>query len=422
MAAPVGPPQTPSSEPKPVPSNIDLAAPPMSIHDIAAQIDARLKAEAGPGPTVSADGVVESMAQPQLRPAPPAPTPAPLRPPATYANPHPPVVAAVAPVPPTEPVVPPEAPAAPQADPNDQGALPPEEPPPEAAEGEQPPDDGGIHTVAQLAAHHGVQESELLDVIHITTEDGNQIPLSTVVTGYLSQPEAEQAAQERALLETQFEQRRAELESVQDQALLRVGHLAKIMQDDLIGAMPSAEEMGRLKVEDTERYNEIRLRSMEMQQRVQQAIGFLDQEYGERIQKEEERLKNWRETEAKKVMKIFPDLANPATAKQQDLAISSYLGGIGFTAEEIAGLHDSRLYRVLRDAMYGSKVRKMGQAKLAEARDRGLPTPKPGPRARVEPPGPNQQKEQQIAALVARQKQTGSVDDTAAILRARGIA
>lgn len=377
MAAPLGPPQS-SEVPKSVRSTIDLSAPPASIDDIAKRFDIVLASED----------------------APPAVAPVALAPPAELPAAEP-----------TEPVAPEV-----EVDPNALDPATPKESA-EPSEGET----GAIRSVAQLAKYHQVEESELLDSIHITTADDNEIPLSTVIAGYLAQPEAAQVAEERGGLEDQFTQRRTELEGIHDEALLRVGHLAKVMQMDLAGSMPSPEEMGRLKTEEPEKYAELSLRHMEMQQRVGQAMAYLDAEYEKRGEDADRRAQEWRASEAQKVVKIFPDLANEATRKQQDGLISSYLGGIGFKSAEIAGMVDSRLYRVVRDAIYGANVRKTGATKIAEARERGLRPPKPGPSARVEPAGVQEQKTQQLVSLRERAKSTGSVEDAAAVFRGMGI-
>jgi hypothetical protein len=289
-------------------------------------------------------------------------------------------------------------------------------PPPPAQD-----DAGGIRTVAQLAAAHEVEESMLLEQIHITTEDGNEIPLSTVVAGYLAQPGAEQAVEERAGFEAQYEERATEQRAMHDEALMRVGHLAQVLQQNMLGSMPSPEEMIRLQTEDPQAFAEARLQQLDVQQKVGQAMNFLNEEYQKRGAAEDSKHGQWVKDESAKKLKIFPDLANEATRKQQENAISSYLGGLGFKAAEITALEDSRMYRVVRDALYGSKVRKAGATELAAARDKGLTPPKPAPTARIEAPTNAQTNVARSAALRAHAKQTGSVADAAAVFRDWGI-
>lgn len=370
------------SEQKPVPSRIDLAAAPPSLDDLAKRFDAVLAVDA---------------AAPAVAPVAPAPTPPVVEPPV----PQPPV--------PPVAVAPPEVP-----DPE----LPPD---PNAAPPPAQDDEGGIRTVAQLAAAHEVDESMLLDQIHITTEDGNEIALSAVVAGYLAQPGAEQAAEERAGFEAQYEERGAEQRAMHDEALMRVGHLAQVLQQNMLGSMPSPEEMIRLQAEDPQAFAEARLRQHDTQQQLGQAMRFLDEEYQKRGADEDAKHAQWVKDESAKKLKIFPDLANPATAKQQETAISSYLGGLGFKAKEISDLQDSRMYRVVRDALYGSAVRKSGAANIAAARDRGLPAPKPAPTARIEPPTNRESNDQRLSGLRDRAKQTGSVADAAAVFREMGV-
>jgi hypothetical protein len=372
---------TPTSEaPPPVPSNLDLRAPAPNFQELAKRFDVVLQredaeAQGTPPPVAVAPPVPEV-------PEPPQPTPPPE----------------------AEPDATPPTPPAPDAE------------PPPAQE-----DDGGIRTLSQLAAAHDVEESMLLDTIHITTEDGNDIPLSTVLSGYLAQPGAEQAAEERSGFEAQYEERATEQRAIHDEALMRVGHLAQVLQQNMLGSMPSPEEMIRLQTEDPQAFAEARLQQHDAQQRVGQAMKFLDDEYQKRGAEQDSTHAQWVKDESAKKLKIFPDLANEATRKQQETAISSYLGGLGFKAADIATLEDSRMYRVVRDALYGAKVRKAGAANIAAARDKGLTPPKPAPTARIEAPTNAQTNVARSAALRAHAKQTGSVADAAAVFRDWGI-
>lgn len=279
--------------------------------------------------------------------------------------------------------------------------------------------DGGISTLGELAQMFGVHEQQLTDSVHITTADGHAVPLSTAIRGYLSQPNAEQIIQERAQGEVELEQERGRLQGIHDEAILRVGHLAKALHE--VGIGTSQAELTHLQVQDPLAYDRERVRIMERQTAIDGAMRNLDAE-AQRVMADRDREHTaWVQRETDKRMKIFPDLANPATRAQQELAIKSYLGGIGFNGQEQEGLQDARHYSVIRDALYGSEVRKLATQRIASAKQRGLPAPAAAPSSRPETPGIHQQHEAELTRLVTSHRERGTVDSAAAVFKQMGF-
>ncbi len=273
----------------------------------------------------------------------------------------------------------------------------------------------------QLATAFGVEETVLLESLHIQTEDGNDVPMSAVIAGYLAQPEAEQVAQQRVTLDQETETYRGELRASNEEALLRVGHLAQALHRQLIGAQVSPDEARRRSAEDPERWNAERIETMERERGLAEVLRELEAE-GQRHADEQVKVDaEWQRKQGEEVLKIFPDLKNPATRTQQQSAINSYLGGIGFTGKEITDLADSRMYRVVRDAIYGSHVRKRAVSHIAIARDKGLPAPVPAAAGRPEMAGEGQLRAQRLTALQDAHRNSGTVDSAAAYFKEMGV-
>ena len=282
-------------------------------------------------------------------------------------------------------------------------------------------DEGGIRTMHQLATAFGVEEPVLLQSLQIKTGDGNDVPLSAVIAGYLANPEAEQVALQRLTLDQENDTYRSELRATHDEALLRTAHLAQTLHTQLLGAQPSPEEARRMQAEDPDQWNAKRVELMERERALGESLRQLEEEGQRRSGEESRSNQEWLNKQAEEVMDIFPDLKNPATMTQQRTAINSYLGGIGFNSTEIQELADSRMYRVIRDALYGSHVRKRASQNIAAARDKGLPAPTPAAGGRLEQPGEGQLRSERLTALREEHRSAGSVDSAAAYFKEMGV-
>lgn len=91
---------------------------------------------------------------------------------------------------------------------------------------------------------------------------------------------------------------------------------------------------------------------------------------------EARRREEWAREQRKLIADAFPEWKDPRTATAQMGEMKSYAKAIGFTDAEIAGV-DSRLMRVLRDAVIGAQVRQggaKGRATQAAAPPKAAPS------------------------------------------------
>jgi hypothetical protein len=111
--------------------------------------------------------------------------------------------------------------------------------------------------------------------------------------------------------------------------------------------------------------------------------------------------------EKTKLLEHIPEWRDEAKAKAATTSIRSYAKSIGFTDEEIDASYDHRVVRALNDAM---QFRKLAQAQIPRpVTGRGPRSASPG--AGSSTPG----RSADYSRMKARVKETGSVDDAAAL-------
>jgi hypothetical protein len=289
--------------------------------------------------------------------------------------------------------------------------------PPHSGEGEpeqeESQDDGGtISTIGELAQYLQLEEDDFLSEMHVEGPNGEQIPLRTVVDTWRAQPDAIAVAEERDTLDEQYEIRQQELRSVHDEALNRTAQMMQLLQRELVADAPSEADMVRLQHEDPDAWTRERLRLIERREKLASGISFLEEESAKRATEREAELTRVKEREAKRLFRVWPELADQKTAQEVDSSLRSYLGGIGFKASEM-DFFDHRIYRVLKDALAYSKLSKKGGEAIAAAKRKGVRAPKPGQSVRGDLPGANQARAERKAAALERSRKTGSVKDAA---------
>lgn len=324
---------------------------------------------------------------------------------------------------------PPPEPAAPPKEP--QGEEPPPEAPPEDGDSEEPTvedptaeeqpseegEPGTIRTMSQLAEVFDVDPDDLLTELHITDDDGKEVPLQDVVSAWRAQPEAAAVASERYEMEQQFDTQRSKMRVEHDQRMIQAAELVSILNHQLIGSQPSETELMELRANDSEA---AMARELEFMRKREDLEGTLFKIRAVHAQRQEEVTAERAalvKRELSKMPTIWPELANPKTFPETDRAMRSYLGGKGFKAEDINGIADSRFFGIIRDAMEGSHLRKSGKLAIAKAKEQGLRAPRPTPKALAEEPGQRQRKASDLKGRFDRLRQTGSVKDAAAVFQ-----
>ncbi len=282
-------------------------------------------------------------------------------------------------------------------------------------EGEAQGEDENISTVAQIAEALGVEQNDFLDTVTIQDSEGNPVPLTQVVDAWQATPDAVAAADERAQFEQQFAQRSADLQAEHDQHLTQAADMVRLLNDELM-RMPSDQEIERMGVDNPDQAREMRLQAMERRQIIGDSLGKLEVEAGRRNEARQREHTAHMQREMKQVTRFWPELGNPTTRGEVDQKIRSYLGGIGFTGQQINDqLNSAPLFRVLKDALYGAEVRKASKGGINKLKDRGMAPPKPAPSARGEVPGEGEKSRQEASRRLETLRKTNSITDAASV-------
>lgn len=289
--------------------------------------------------------------------------------------------------------------------------------PVEAADPATEEESGGIRTMGELAEAFGVEEDAVLSSIHITGEDGAEVPLAAVVDAWRSQPDAVAAAAERDEFEAQFDERQTQLTGEHDAQMRQALDLTQILQQQLIGSRIPASELAQLEQSDPEAAFRARNDQLQREEALRNALGQM-RGHAEHLQKQDaERSQRVQSRELEKLGKVWPELVNPATADKTDAAIRQYLGGKGMRKAEIDGINSSAAFSIIRDAMRNSSNALKGETALRLAKEKGLKAPDLPPQARADAPGVNQLAADKLQGLHKKLQGSGDVHDAAAIFK-----
>jgi len=134
------------------------------------------------------------------------------------------------------------------------------------------------------------------------------------------------------------------------------------------------------------------------------------QQYQQHQQAESERRAQFLAEQERQLIEAIPDLADPQKADATKRALVKVGTDYGFSEEEVAGISDARAVKVLNDARKWRELEAQERAARAKAKP-ARPVVKPGT-TKAQSTNSNMKK------LKSRLKQTGSIDDAAALLLA----
>ena len=269
----------------------------------------------------------------------------------------------------------------------------------ETQEGE-PDDDEDTDTETDEAEDEDTEEAEEGDddpTFEIETVNGKiEVPLSELSAGYMRQADYTKKTMEASEVRKEAEAAKAELSQSKQQLEEALSYWA----------VPTEQEPNWAQV---------------AQDRTPQEVFALQQQWGQRQQRKAQAAEYHQQLQAQaqaetlaseqaKLLEVFPDWRDPAKFREGAGAMVSAGDNYGFSAEEMAGMVDHRMFKVLNDAM---KYRKL-QA------DKPKVTKKVSKAPQKLKAGSKPQKGD--ASKVARQKQmdrlkkSGSVDDAVNLL------
>jgi hypothetical protein len=293
--------------------------------------------------------------------------------------------------------------------------------PPEQAEGEEEgeasteeetaDDDAEVTTLDGLAQALELTPEELTSSIQITTQDGEQVPLSAVIEQFGKPAGPQQTPAEVQQAVAQFETHRTKLQQEHD---AKLGELQQLT-GQLIGQIEAEKDIdwAKLEEEDPVEYVKQRQKALDRRETVRASMETMRAEAEKRQADEQKTYQEWRQAEAQKILVAMPQWADPEKAKPDMEMLGKYLERTGFTPEEIdrgGALNDSRyLITAFKAAQYDLLQRKK---KVTVKKVRTLPKMVKGG-ARREATREDVRKR---AAQRAKLKETGSVQDAAALM------
>lgn len=254
---------------------------------------------------------------------------------------------------------------------------------------------GDVRTTADLAAVFSTPGQDPLteDAFFgaVTHRIGEvDVPLKDIVDGFIAIPDAKQAIEERAGLQSIFDSKTAQQNETHHTAMSHVAQVHERLQRQLDqydspAAMNALLESDPTAYQDRVKQNTARRVELETAEREMQAEHAAQQK---RTQGEQD---EWLTREAQALSRVFPEYNNPATSVAVQGKLSAYARKMGFSDAELAGVKDHRFIQILRDAEGGSALRAKGRAAIKLATDTRLSAPAPKQAARGELPGAQEQ-------------------------------
>lgn len=281
----------------------------------------------------------------------------------------------------------------------------------EAEADETPDPDAPIDSIAALAQDFNIEESDFLENIMVTDSAGAEHSLGSVLETWQAAPNTIESA--RADLETGFQAQRTELREIHDQSLLQVAELTQALNQRFMANQLNRVEEMQLQRDEPDSYALYQSQQNEDRAVLQQSLQAIRAEADRREQSNTSERKAFLEASMAEVQKAWPALYDSKTATQVAGEMNQYLGGYGFKKEEIAEVSDPRIFRLIRDGMEGSQLKKTGQKKLAAARERGIRRPAPPAKARGEEATPGLKRQADVNTRREAHNQSKSVDSAA---------
>lgn len=283
-------------------------------------------------------------------------------------------------------------------------------------------DEAPITSFDELVAHQGWDPDWAQSLEIAVKVDGKPatVPLSDLVKNHQINAAADHRLEEakaRAKTQTEaFAEKEKQLET-------QVATAARLIEsaEQLLEADETATDWNRLRQDDPGEYSAKRAdldrRKAALEQAKQETIGAYQQLVENREAETRAYLEGDPEKEAEALQGAIPEWADPKTAQAEQTQLAKYLSEQGFDDQDVARprpiLFDHRLLVMARKAMLFDQ----GQKKVAAAKKKLAKVPKamkPGA-----PKPQDQRTREKVDSARKRLRQTGSVDDALAVLRAK---
>ncbi len=272
----------------------------------------------------------------------------------------------------------------------------------EAGEEEQ------INTLSELAAVYDVDPTEFAEHLQIEGPDGEMHSLQDAISTFQTGP-AENEAVEAGIAAHIAETRKEIDVHMQKMVDTTKGLLVRIQQEEQI-------DWDALKEQDIHAYVARREKFDEDRAAAQAAFDAFDEEEQRRA-KEDERLQEQdRSEQARLIIRRMPAWRDQDVAKVATSDMRHAMKANGFTDEEFDNLSDARQIIMVWKAAQFDKLQEKIKKPGALKRLRGIPTRKSlAATARRDAPAPDSAAKQKRQGLVDGLRQSGSIDDAAAL-------
>ena len=318
-----------------------------------------------------------------------------------------------------------------QAEPEQKAAEPEDQPvdqPEQAAEQKdtpketEEPDEGEvveIGTLHELAEHIGVDVGDLYNIrVPITGSDGikSEISLGEWKDAYQGTDKLTKAQKELVEQRDRWETERQQAAARIEQSLKTAESLTQAAEKQLMADIAGID-WNSLRDADPAEYAARRQELLERQRLLEEAKGRVSQEIQrEHAERQTQQNAQWQQIllqEQKALAEALPEWRDEGKAKAEKAALSEYLQGAGFKADEIENIADHRAVILARKAMLYDQVVKQSDA----AKKRVVKLGK-----KVLSPGVKQTRNEQKADTLSKQRATlrksGNVNDAAALIEA----
>lgn len=285
-------------------------------------------------------------------------------------------------------------------------------------EQEEQPEQVPIASLNELIEHNELDPEWVQSLkipVKVNGEEGEQ-SLSELVKSYqlhqATEAELSEAkAKSKATLEELNQQKEAIAESLQI--------LQTMVQDEEAAIEAASKSINWSQLEEDDpgkaalEKSRLQERRAALQAKKQKALEAYKKTHEAQQQQQQQNLQQFVQTERTKLLEKVPEWRDPEKAQAEQNKLTEYLIGQGYTQEEIAKAYDHRLVVGLRKAMLWDEM----QSKSQVAKKKVVKVPK------VLKPGAPKPKEQlnreRIDKQRAKLRQTGSLDDAYALIKAR---
>ena len=279
--------------------------------------------------------------------------------------------------------------------------------------------EASFSTIAELAEATGIDIDEFKKQINVTTKvqgEEKQVNLADLIKGY--QLESDYTRKNEAFLNEQknWENQRTEAQTKLTAEFERTGQAFRMAQQQLTHEF-NATNWSELETSNPSEYLIQRQKFGERQAQIDQAINQAThqaQQVMANQQKESnDKQQQYLTQQDDLLLKAIPEWSEAKVRKAQSAEVAEFLAGNGYSSEEIGHIRDHRIILMARNAMKG--VKSVKDVDLAKKKVNKVPKlVKPNARQQVN------QKTQAIEKKRANLKRTGSVEDLAKLLLARG--